>query len=152
MRNLNRVIGVVLLILTGLVLWESSRLPILGSYGPGPSLVPTALGFMLIILAIIMIIEGELFIDKKEPAFDVTKIKKILTIMVIFAAYFYLIVYLGFSLATFIFFITIMSLIEKMSFKFSVPISLGFTVFIYVLFHIWLSVPIPKGIIERLIV
>jgi len=149
--NLNRVISLIFIVVGGLVIWEISGINAIGTYGPGPKIMPMTLGILLIVLSLINIIKGERIIEKGTQVFNKTGIKKVVLVGALFALYIIGFSLLGFTLANFLFFLLIMGVVEKMEPLKTLLSSLFFTVFIHMLFYVWLQVDVPQGLLENLL-
>ena len=121
-------------------------------------IVPTLLGVLLIILAIVMIIQGFLKLRKQdsEPAKKMSKVD-MLSILLTFAAmilYIIILPELGFILSTmlYLFFqITILAPKEKRNYLLFAIVAVVFTALVFVAFRIGLTQMLPRGPIEALL-
>ena len=121
-------------------------------------IVPTLLGVLLIILAIVMIIQGFLKLRKQdsEPAKKMSKVD-MLSILLTFAAmilYIIILLELGFILSTmlYLFFqITILAPKEKRNYLLFAIVAVVFTALAFVAFRIGLTQMLPRGPIEALL-
>lgn len=149
MRNLNRVVFLIFLLIAGLSIWGSFRLPSSGPFGIGPGFMPRQLGIILIVLASINFLKNEFSLDKAEKAFEMERVPKLLMVLGFFGLYVFAMSRLGTTLATFLFFIVILTVVEKRELRFVILESIGLTVILYLFFNVVLRVPLPGGVVER---
>ena len=121
-------------------------------------IIPTILGILLIVLAVVLIIQGIIKFIKDDGAAG-KKMSKVdmFSILLTFAAmilYIILLPILGFMLATMIYLfgqITILAPKEKRNFLLFAIIAVVFTIIAFVAFRIGLTQMLPRGPLEALI-
>ena len=121
-------------------------------------IIPTILGILLIVLAVVLVIQGIIkFIkDDGEAGKKMSKVD-MFSILLTFAAmilYIILLPILGFMLATMIYLfgqITILAPKEKRNFLLFAIIAVVFTIIAFVAFRIGLTQMLPRGPLEALI-
>ena len=121
-------------------------------------IIPTILGILLIVLAVVLIIQGIIKFIKDDGAAG-KKMSKVdmFSILLTFAAmilYIILLPILGFMLATMIYLfgqITILAPKEKHNYLLFAIIAVVFTIIAFVAFRIGLTQMLPRGPIEALI-
>ena len=121
-------------------------------------IIPTILGILLIVLAVVLIIQGIIKFIKDDGAAG-KKMSKVdmFSILLTFAAmilYIILLPILGFMLATMIYLfgqITILAPKEKRNYLLFAIIAVVFTIIAFVAFRIGLTQMLPRGPLEALI-
>ena len=121
-------------------------------------IIPTILGILLIVLAVVLVIQGVIKFIKNEGG-ETKKMSKVdmFSILLTFAAmilYIILLPILGFMLATMIYLfgqITILAPKEKRNFLLFAIIAVVFTIIAFVAFRIGLTQMLPRGPLEALI-
>lgn len=148
MRFSDSAIGTVMIIFAGWVLYYTQRFPTLEEGYPGPSLFPNVLAVLFIIAGIGMIIQG---VRKGQKFFlfeanlDRTGLFNIFFILAIVLIYIFLADLIGFMILAPILLLASMKWL-KVPWKLSLPLSVGVTFGIYVLFAKVLLVPLPWGL------
>ncbi len=142
MRKLDLILSAILIAFSGIVYLMISQLP------KEASLYPIFVTTLLLVLSVIQLFKT--YRNKEEEneksPFDGIEKKQMLFVLIASGIYVALINVLGYigSTALYVAAILIGLKTEK---KKSVIISIGFCIFIYVLFKILLQVPLPKGLI-----
>ncbi len=142
MRKLDLILSAILIAFSGIVYLMISQLP------KEASLYPIFVTTLLLVLSVIQLFKT--YRNKEEEneksPFDGIEKKQMLFVLIASGIYVALISVLGYigSTALYVAAILIGLKTEK---KKSVIISIGFCIFIYVLFKILLQVPLPKGLI-----
>ena len=121
-------------------------------------IIPTILGILLIVLAVVLIIQGIIKFIKDEGG-ETKKMSKVdmFSILLTFAAmilYIILLPILGFMLATMIYLfgqITILAPKEKRNYLLFAIVAVVFTIIAFVAFRIGLTQMLPRGPLEALI-
>lgn len=101
---------------------------------------------LLSIFSVILLIQS--FISKENNKGNIFKgilLNQLLSLITLCIIYIFLINFLGFFSSTFLYLIGTMKLLN-IKIKSSLGVSCGFCIFIYVIFVIFLKVPVPMGI------
>jgi putative tricarboxylic transport membrane protein len=115
---------------------------------PGPGFLPFGLAIVLILLSLLLI-----SINRKKPKSPVpfwphrTWFRPLLGV-VILVFYALVIGKLGFLITTFIFLLIWMGVIERLRWRTLISISIGTTVALYLIFRLFLEVPLPLGFLK----
>lgn len=141
MRRINLILSTTLIVIAGIIYYMISQLPSEATLYP---IFVTSLFFILSIMLLIVTYFNK--DDKEESSFKDIEVKQLLFILITSGLYVALINILGYIVATFLYIlVTLLGLrIKKIN---SIIISIGFCLFIYVVFKVFLKVPLPKGII-----
>ena len=124
--------------------WSSAQLKMGSFRHPGVGFLPFGLCIVLILFSLALIISRW-----KKGAFVPfwsrrTWLRPLLGV-VILGLYALLIEILGFPLTTFIFLLILMGVIERIHWLKMVSISIGVTLVLYLIFSVFLEVPVPMG-------
>ena len=121
-------------------------------------IIPTLLGILLIILAVILIIQGIMQFRKEdnEPAKKMSKVDMISIVLTFAAMILYIIILprLGFILSTMIYLfgqITILAPKDKRNYLLFAIVAVVFTIIAFIAFRIGLTQMLPRGPIEALL-
>jgi putative tricarboxylic transport membrane protein len=142
------IVGVMLLLIAGAILWDMSRLQITSAYGVGPKAMSIVVAIGLALLAagnVVIGLRGEL--PEREPA----DLRPILLILGGLAALIALIGFgLGFILATTTLFVATSAAFGRRALHVDLLIGLALSVVVYLMFAKVLALSLPVGPIERL--
>jgi putative tricarboxylic transport membrane protein len=152
MKSLDRMSGLVLLGFGILILVKSIEFPF------GTLQMPGAAVFPILASSLLMVISGTIVISSfLKPRRDQTislstpQLQKPLRRVVVgvgaLLAYRYLLAYIGFPFACFLFILFLAKALGQYSWKTSLLFSLGTAVVCYYLFQILLKIPMPGGIL-----
>jgi putative tricarboxylic transport membrane protein len=140
-----RVTGYVLLIIGAVTAWSSFHLS-MGRWGrPGPGFFPFGLAIVLIVLSLALIFlhwKKDLTSSPFWPGRSWLRPLLGVAILVFYALFFDR---MGFILTTFLFLIIWMWVIERLRWLTILSISIGTTVALYLIFNLFLEVPLPPG-------
>jgi putative tricarboxylic transport membrane protein len=118
---------------------------------PGPGFLPFVTGLILVALSLILLLSrlvskrdgGDL---AEEPMPRGEALKRILQALGALCLYVLILEPLGFAMTTFLFMVGILRL-EPRRWTFIIPAALGATAFFFLLFKVFLRVPLPPGIL-----
>ena len=154
MRRADIIGGVITILFGVFAITQSMQIEYWWKFGPGPGFLPLWASFILVFGGVLLLIQA---LRKPKPethrSKDPQQIKRIgnvaavagLTVLTAVVM-----IYLGFNIAIFLF----MAVMVHMLGKYRWYITLGTAVFVsisfYILFAVWLQVPLPKGFWEFL--
>lgn len=148
--NSNRVISVLLLIVSAYVWFTASGFPERTGAGPGPDFFPKMAAIILAFLALLLFFQKVVRDEENEVdnlPFSKEDIKRF---VVVFLALFILVLvvpYIGFFVGATIFIIAWMYLMKEKNWKFMLILSVVFSLGITLVFEYLLGVQIPHGIL-----
>ena len=145
MNKWDRVTGYVLLLIGLMTAWSSVHLSMGKWRHPGPGFFPFGLAIVLILLALALVFRHWQKDSTPAPFWPgKTWLRPLLgvAILVFYALFFDRI---GFILTTFLFLIVWMWIIERLRWRTILSISIGTTVALYLIFNLFLEVPLPPG-------
>lgn len=141
MKKVDLSLSAILLVVCGIFYFMISKLP------KEASMYPI---FVTTILAVLTLIQGVQSYVKKDDEgknpFNNIEWKQLLFVVVACAIYIALINLIGYFVASAVYVLTVLVGL-KVNRKQSVIVSLGFCIFIFVVFKVMLKVPLPKGFI-----
>jgi putative tricarboxylic transport membrane protein len=149
MKKTDQWSGVVLLIISAFICWESSRMPYGSIHNPGAGLFPFWLGVILGGMSIGLIMKTTLEKDRGKRMRDLLSEKirwgKILALLIALVLYGYGMDLLGFLIITFLFMAFLLRFIDPQSWKSVIIWALGGSIGCYLIFDVWLKLRLPKG-------
>jgi putative tricarboxylic transport membrane protein len=141
----DRVTGYVLLVIGGITLWGSVHLSMGTLKHPGPGFFPFLLGFVLVLFSIALISKHWQKDQVPQPFWaGRTWVRPLLGVMIL-GFYALLVDWVGFLITTFAFLAIWMAVIERLRWRTILSISIGTTVVLYLIFSLFLEVPLPQG-------
>ena len=121
-------------------------------HGPRPGYFPFYIGLLICIGAVVNFTRALLMPPEKNKTFvEVGQLKLVLTVLVPTAIYAALVTWIGIYTASVLFIAFFMRWLGKYAWWKVAVVSVGAVVVFYVVFEIWFKVPLPKGIVERLL-
>jgi len=115
---------------------------------PGPGFFPFGLAICLILLSLVLIFRNWKKKSLPAPFWHRRTWLRPLLAVVILVFYALVIGKLGFIITTFIFLLIWMGVIERLRWRTLISISIGTTVVIYLIFRLFLEVPLPLGFLK----
>lgn len=148
MKRADMITGIVLLALSGYVIWESWMMPKSMTFGPGSGFLPFWLGILMALLAAILM-AGAWF-RRPDPAgkapFPAGRaLLRVTAVMVGLGVYISLMEVLGFVLNTFLFVAYLMWAVEREKAKLTVLVAVLTTAGLYIIFQVLLGITLPKS-------
>ena len=148
MRVNDAIIGLIAIVLSIAVFIHVQSFPLNEGY-PGPSLFPMVLSVLLCIAGIVLVVKG---LKSKQPWFqrlpqlDLRGCCNILMTIVAILFYINASETLGFLITSFIVMFGMMILLRAKPWI-ALPVAVGMTLFIYLVFSKGLLVPLPRGLL-----
>ncbi len=141
--------AIVLLMLSGYVIWEASQMPPSATFGPGAGFLPFWLGVILTALAAILLVSAVQRPATEKDRGSVFPGKQALLsisgVMIGLAAYISLIEVLGYLLDTFLLVLFLMKVVERERWRLSLIVSVCTTVGLFVTFQLLLQITLPSN-------
>jgi len=121
-------------------------------HGPRPGYFPFYIGLLICISAVVNFVRAALVPAEKSKAFvQVGQLKLVLTVLIPTAIYAAAVTWIGIYTSSVLFIGFFMRWLGKYVWWKVVATSVITVVVFYVVFEIWFKVPLPKGIVERLL-
>ncbi|MFJ8236237.1 tripartite tricarboxylate transporter TctB family protein [Ureibacillus sp. NPDC094379] len=143
MKNLNIYIALLLLIISGIIFWQSLSLSYYSAYGPGPGFLPRWSSGIIIVLIVLYLIQSirKDFVSISEV---MPKGEGLINVLVCFAAIILFIItipYVGFNISS----VIMLTLLFSRGYKWYIALgsSVGVTLIVFLIFGTLLGVPLP---------
>jgi putative tricarboxylic transport membrane protein len=145
------VVAALFFILGAIVVWDSVRLGAKWAEdGPESGYFPFYIGMLICISALVNLVTS--VVAKKNGTFvEVEQLKLVLSVLIPSAIYVALIGWLGIYVSSIVFIGFFMRWLGKYDWWKLVAVSIGNSVFFFVVFEIWFKIPLPKGPLEALL-
>ena len=120
--------------------------------GPEAGYFPFIVGMLICIASAVNL--AAVFVwarDDEKPFVEVEQLKLVLSVLVPTAAYVALIGWLGIYVASVLFIAFFMRWLGKYDWWKLAAVSIGNSVFFFVVFEVWFKIPLPKGPLEALL-
>lgn len=145
MKTGNRVSAIVTIFIGSLVIFLSRDFPKVVSSAPGPGFFPAILGWMLIILGFILLVQTFIWKHKDiSKLFSVEKNKFIYKICGIAVIYCVLLPFIGFIVSTLLFLFVLGYILGLRKRKFLTLFPIVGTILIVFIFEVLFQIPLPK--------
>lgn len=148
--NSNRIISILILLVSCYVFFVASGYPVRSTAEPGAGFFPKVISIILAFLAILLFFQKP-FSNTDDPV-QAKKFERndFIRFLLVFAAFILLILvapYTGFFVASVLFIVAWMVLMKERNWTFILILAFGFSIGITFLFEKLLGVPIPHGFI-----
>ena len=145
MTRADRIWGMVILLFGGVYLVEGIRIPPAAIGDPlGPRTFPTVLGVVLLVCGAILLCRPQ---RRKAAVIERKLFVPVMLLAGLLVAYALSLAWLGYPLATILFMIIAARMMGERSLAWSLPIAVGFSVGIYLVFTRLLMIPLPPGLL-----
>jgi len=145
------VVAALFLLLGAIVVWDSVRLGARwGEDGPQAGYFPFYIGVLVCVASAINLVVA--FLKKEDHGFvGVAQLKLVLAVLVPSILYAGLVAAIGIYVASIVFVAFFMRWLGKYPWWKVAAVSIGNSVVFFLIFESWFKVPLPKGIVERLL-
>ena len=138
------VASVVILALGVTAAYESAKLPFGTIHSPGPGFFPWWTSVVLGLLALVLLVQT--LTSRPSASRDGSgRVAKVMALLVVLTAYTFLLDPLGYPLCTFLLVLFMLRVTESQRWTVALGMAALTAVGSYVVFAIWLSVPLPRG-------
>ena len=138
------VVAVVTLAFGAMAVYESTNLPFGTAHNPGPGFFPWWTSAVIVLLALILLAQS--LTSRSSTAQEVPgRIAKVAALLVVLAAYIFLLDPVGYPLCTFLLVLFMLRVTDPQRWVVALGMAAITAVGSYVVFAIWLSVPLPRG-------
>ena len=125
-------------------LYESSKLPFGTVHSPAQGFFPWWTSTVIVLLALILLFQG-LTSRTSSARGERGRIAKVAALLVVLAAYTFLLELLGYPLCTFFLVLFMLRITDPQRWTVALSMAAITAVGSYVVFAMWLSVPLPRG-------
>jgi putative tricarboxylic transport membrane protein len=145
------VVAALFLLLGAIVVWDSVRLGARwGADGPQAGYFPFYIAVLMCIASAVNLVLA--LLKKEQRAFVGTgQLKLVLSVLIPSVVYVALVAWLGIYVASAIFVAFFMRWLGKYPWWKVAAVSIGNSVVFFLIFEMWFKVPLPKGVLERLL-
>ncbi|VTU39536.1 Tripartite tricarboxylate transporter TctB family protein [Variovorax sp. PBL-H6] len=141
MQRGERIFAAVIGVFGLLWIWKSTELTYLDYYAPGPGFLPLWLGALLVVLVLVFFWSHrgtEAPASPHHPA-------RWWSIVIGLAVTVGLVEPLGFMVPVALYLLFLLKRVEQLPWRLSLLVAAGTSLAIFGVFHLWLSVPLPRG-------
>ncbi len=128
--------------------YESAKLPFGTVHNPGPGFSPWWISAVIVLLALVLLAQA-LASSSSTPGEGPGRIAKVAALLVVLGVYTFLLEPLGYPLCTFLLVLFMLRVTDPQRWAVALSMSAITAVGSYVLFAVWLSVPLPPGPLSR---
>ena len=139
----------VTLVFSAVALFESSKLPFGTVHGPGPGFVPWWTSLALDLLALILLAQALTSSSPGTAGERPARIAKVGVLLAVLAMYVLFLEPLGYLLCTFLLILFMLRVTDPQRWVVALGMSAIAAVGSYIVFAVWLSVPLPPGPFSR---
>src|SRR5262245_16841085 len=140
------VASVVILALGVTAAYESAKFPFGTIHSPGPGFFPWWTSVVLGLLALVLLVQT--LTSRPSTGRDSSgRVAKVTAILVVLAAYTFLLDSLGYPLCTFLLVLFMLRATEPQRWTVALGMAVVTAIGSYVVFAIWLGVPLPRGLL-----
>ena len=134
----------VALVLGATALYESSKLPFGTVHSPGQGFFPWWTSAAVVLLALVILFQA-LTLRSSIGRQDAGRVVKVASLLVVLVAYTFLLDLLGYLVCTFFLVLFMLRAIDPHRWAVAFGMAAMTAIGSYVVFAIWLSVPLPRG-------
>ena len=124
--------------------YESAKLPFGTIHNPGPGFFPWWTSVVLVLLALVLLAQA-LTPRSTTVGKGSGRIAKVAALLIVLGAYIFLLDPLGYLLCTFLLVLFMLRAIDTQRWAVALGVAAITAVGSYVVFAIWLSIPLPRG-------
>jgi putative tricarboxylic transport membrane protein len=138
------VVGVLVLALGAAAIFESAKLPLGTVRNPGQGFFPWWTSAVIVLLALVLLTQALISrpsTNQQAPG----RIAKVTALLLVLSAYTFLLDFLGYLLCTFLLVLFMLRVTDAQRWLVALSMALLTAVGSYVVFAIWLDVPLPRG-------
>jgi putative tricarboxylic transport membrane protein len=134
----------VTLVFGAAAVYESAKLPFGTAHNPGQGFFPWWISAVIVSFALILLVQA-LTSPPSAPREGPERIAKVAALLVVLAAYTFLLEPVGYPLSTFLLILYMLRGMDPQRWSVALSMAVITAVGSYVVFAIWLSVPLPRG-------
>ena len=144
MARRDAMVAALALIFGAAAVHESSKLPFGTIHSPGPGFFPWWTSALIVLLALVLIVQA-LTLRSSTAGEGHGRIAKVALLLVVLSAYTFLLDPLGYLFCTSLLVLFMLRVLDPQRWTIALSMGLVIAVGSYVVFAVWLSVPLPWG-------
>ena len=125
--------------------YESTKLPFGTIHSPGPGFFPWWTSILIVLLALVLLVQALTSRSAAAAAEGFGRIAKVVALLIVLAAYTFLLDPVGYPLCTFFLVLFMLRVTDPQPWAIAVGVAGITAVGSYIVFAMWLSVPLPRG-------
>jgi len=125
--------------------YESTKLPFGTIHSPGPGFFPWWTSILIVLLALVLLVQALTSRSAAAAAEGFGRIAKVVALLIVLAAYIFLLDLVGYPLCTFFLVLFMLRVTDPQPWAIAVGVAGITAVGSYIVFAMWLSVPLPRG-------
>jgi putative tricarboxylic transport membrane protein len=140
------VVSALALALGTAAIFESAKLPLGTGRSPGQGFFPWWISLVIVLLALVLLAQAltsRPSTNRQAPG----RIAKVTALLLVLAAYTFLLDFLGYLICTFLLVLFMLRATDPYRWPVALGMALLTAVGSYVMFAVWLSVPLPRGLL-----
>jgi len=139
-----RIVAAIALMFGATASYESTKLPFGTIHSPGPGFFPWWTSILIVFLALLLLIQS-LKLPSSIGREGFGRIGKVVALLIVLAAYTFLLDSLGYALCTFLLVLFMLRVTDPQPWVIAVGVASIAAIGSYIVFAVWLSVPLPRG-------
>jgi putative tricarboxylic transport membrane protein len=124
--------------------YESTKLPFGTIHSPGPGFFPWWTGILIVLLSLVLLVQS-LTSRSSTNREGFGRFGKVVALLIVLAAYTFLLDSVGYPLCTFLLVLFMLRVTDPQPWAIAVGVAGITAVGSYIVFAMWLSVPLPRG-------
>ena len=143
MGRRDAIVAAVALTLGAATVYESSKLPFGTIHSPAPGFFPWWTSVLIVLLALVLMVQA--LTGSSAAGEGSGRIAKVALLLVVLSAYTFLLDPLGYLICTFLLVLFMLRVLDPQQWTVALAMAVITAVGSYVVFAVWLSVPLPRG-------
>jgi putative tricarboxylic transport membrane protein len=143
MARRDAIVAAVALVLGAVAVFESSKLTFGTIHSPGPGFFPWWTSALIVLLALVLMVQAPT--ASSMVTAGPGRIAKVVWLLIALSAYTILLDSLGYLICTFLLVLFMLRALEPQRWTVTLGLAMITAVGSYVVFAVWLSVPLPRG-------
>jgi putative tricarboxylic transport membrane protein len=143
MARRDAIVAAVALTLSATAVYESSKLPFGTIHSPGPGFFPWWTSVLIVLLALVLMVQA--LTGSSTAGERSGRIAKVALLVVVLSAYTFLLDSLGYLICTFLLVLFMLRALDPQRWTVALGMAVISAVGSYVVFAVWLRVPLPRG-------
>ena len=139
------IVAAIALLFGATAAYESTKLPFGTIHSPGPGFFPWWTSILIVLLALVLLVQVLTSRSAAAAGEGFGRIAKVVALLIVLAAYTFLLDLVGYPLCTFFLVLFMLRVTDPQPWAIAVGVAGITAVGSYIVFAMWLSVPLPRG-------